>query len=96
MAATPPAWWQGLHEGCIEQIDRMFRTKLFRQPNDLDDAGRLRLDDWELSEPVQTEVRKRWDAISTETLPALADLPLHKSDFRADADPRVVPDLSEA
>ncbi|MFO1015421.1 MAG: enoyl-ACP reductase FabV [Caulobacteraceae bacterium] len=100
---------QGLHEGCIEQIDRMFRTKLFRQPNDLDDAGRLRLDDWELSEPVQTEVRKRWDAISTETLPALADLPLHKSDFLkifgfglagvdygADADPRVVPDLSEA
>jgi enoyl-[acyl-carrier protein] reductase/trans-2-enoyl-CoA reductase (NAD+) len=98
---------QGLHEGPIEQIDRLFRTRLNRQPNDLDEAGRIRMDDWELSEPVQTEVRRRWDQISTETLPDLADLPLHRSDFLkifgfglegvdygADLDPREVPDLS--
>lgn len=100
---------QGLHEGCIEQIDRLFRTRLFRQANDLDAEGRIRMDDWELSEPVQTEVKRRWNQISTETLADLADLPLHRSDFLkifgfglsgvdygADVDPQAVPDLSKA
>ncbi len=46
----------GLHEGCVEQIDRLFRTALPAGRTPLDDAGRVRLDDWELSEPVQAEV----------------------------------------
>lgn len=95
----------GLHEGCIEQIDRLFRQVL---PNPaLDDAGRLRLDDWELSEPVQAEVNRRWELISTQTLPELGDLAGFRNDFlrifgfglegvdyAADLDPRLVPDLS--
>ncbi|MCI3134540.1 enoyl-ACP reductase FabV [Phenylobacterium aquaticum] len=70
----------GLHEGCIEQIDRLFRTALPGPPR-LDEAGRLRLDDWELSEPVQAEVKRRWARISTETLPELADLAGFRADF---------------
>lgn len=95
----------GLHEGCIEQIDRLFRSVL---PNPvLDDAGRLRLDDWELSEPVQAEVDRRWERISTETLPELGDLAGFRGDFlkifgfgldgvdySADLDPREVPNLA--
>jgi enoyl-[acyl-carrier protein] reductase/trans-2-enoyl-CoA reductase (NAD+) len=69
----------GLHEGCLEQISRMFREVL-PQPA-LDDAGRLRLDDLELSEPVQAEVLRRWPRVTTETLAELADLPGYRRDF---------------
>ena len=93
----------GLHEGCIEQIDRLFRSVL-PGPEALDEAGRVRLDDWELSAPVQDEVKRRWARISTDTLPELADLAGFRSDFlkifgfglagvdyAAEQDPQVVP-----
>ena len=92
-----------LHEGCIEQIDRLFRTRLGKQA-EVDDAQRLRLDDWELSPKVQAEVSRRWPLLSTETLDELADLAEYKSqflrlfgfgvdgvDYTLDIDPRVVP-----
>jgi len=93
----------GLHEGCIEQIDRLFRTRL-RPDAALDEEGRLRLDDWELSDPVQAEVSRRWPLLTTQTLAELADLPEYRTqflrlfgfgvegvDYAVDADPRVVP-----
>ncbi len=93
----------GLHEGCIEQIDRLFRTRL--GPGvELDEAQRVRVDDWELSPDVQAEVRRRWPLLSTETLAELADLAEYKRqflrlfgfgiegvDYAQDVDPRVVP-----
>ncbi|MBS0410203.1 MAG: trans-2-enoyl-CoA reductase family protein [Proteobacteria bacterium] len=73
---------QGLHEGCIEQIDRLFRTQLAPGADPaLDEAGRIRMDDWELSPAVQDEVKRRWPLITTETLPELADLPAFRADF---------------
>ncbi|WP_050406187.1 enoyl-ACP reductase FabV [Bradyrhizobium embrapense] len=93
----------GLHEGCIEQIDRLFRTKLGKGVA-LDDTQRIRVDDWELSPEVQTEVSRRWPLLTTETLGELADLGEYKSqflrlfgfgidgvDYTQDVDPRVVP-----
>ena len=93
----------GLHEGCIEQIDRLFRTRLDKNAP-VDEAQRLRLDDWELSSEVQTEVLRRWPLLSTATLGELADLAEYKSqfmrlfgfgidgvDYTQDVDPRVVP-----
>jgi enoyl-[acyl-carrier protein] reductase / trans-2-enoyl-CoA reductase (NAD+) len=93
----------GLHEGCIEQIDRLFRTRLGSDV-ELDEAGRIRVDDWELSPEVQSEVSRRWPLLSTETLGQLADLPEYRSqflrlfgfgidgvDYSQDLDPRVVP-----
>ena len=92
----------GLHEGCIEQIDRLFRTRLGTDV-DVDDAQRVRLDDWELSPEVQEEVSRRWPLLSTETLGELADLPEYRRqflrlfgfgidgvDYARDVDPRVV------
>lgn len=70
----------GSHEGCIEQIDRLFRTRLGTDAP-VDDAGRLRLDDWELSPEVQSEVVRRWPLLTTETLGELADLPEYRSQF---------------
>ncbi|MET0679243.1 MAG: enoyl-ACP reductase FabV, partial [Bradyrhizobium sp.] len=92
-----------LHEGCIEQIDRLFRTRLGPDA-EVDDAKRLRLDDWELSPEVQAEVSRRWPLLTTETLGELADLPdfrreflrlfgfgIDGVDYAQDVDPRVVP-----
>ena len=70
----------GLHEGCIEQIDRLFRTRL--GPGvEVDEAQRIRLDDWELSPEVQAEVSRRWPLLTTETLGELADLPEFRRQF---------------
>src|ERR1700742_1603466 len=93
----------GLDEGCIEQIDRLFRTQLGADAK-LDEAMRLRVDDWELSPEVQAEVLKRWPLLSTETLGELADLPEYNRqflrlfgfgidgvDYEQDLDPKVVP-----
>jgi enoyl-[acyl-carrier protein] reductase / trans-2-enoyl-CoA reductase (NAD+) len=92
----------GLHEGCIEQIDRLFRTRLGRDA-EVDEAKRLRVDDWELSPEVQAEVSRRWPLLSTETLDELADLAEYRSqflrlfgfgidgvDYPKDVDPRIV------
>lgn len=94
----------GLHEGCIEQIDRLFRTRLGKNA-ELDDEQRIRVDDWELSPKVQAEVSRRWPLLSTETLGELADLEEYRSqflrlfgfgikgvDYAKDVDPRVVPE----
>jgi enoyl-[acyl-carrier protein] reductase / trans-2-enoyl-CoA reductase (NAD+) len=93
----------GLHEGCIEQIDRLFRTRLGAGAP-VDEAQRLRVDDWELSPEVQKEVSRRWPLLTTATLGELADLAEYKSqflrlfgfgiagvDYAQDVDPRVVP-----
>lgn len=95
----------GLGEGCLEQIDRLFREVLPRGA--LDDAGRLRVDDWELSEPVQDEVKRRWALATTQTLAELGDLPGYKReflrlfgfglggvDYDKDVDPTVTPALA--
>ena len=72
----------GLHEDCIRQIDRLFRTQLYGGgPLNLDDVGRIRLDDWELRADVQAQVRKRWADITTENVFELSDLQGFRSDF---------------
>jgi enoyl-[acyl-carrier protein] reductase/trans-2-enoyl-CoA reductase (NAD+) len=92
----------GIGEGTIEQIDRLFRVKL-QGDIALDGDHRVRVDDWELSDTVQAELKTRWAALTTETLPSLADLPKHRAeflklfgfglggvDYSADVDPQVV------
>lgn len=70
----------GIGEGCIEQIDRLFRDKL-QAPVVLDDASRVRVDDWELSQTVQDEMKRRWAMLSTENLGELADLGKYRVEF---------------
>ena len=48
----------------------------------LDDEGRIRMDDREMREDVQSLVAERWRAITTDTLPVLADVNGFKHDFR--------------
>ena len=92
----------GLGEGPNQQIDRLFRDKL-QGVTVLDEAERIRVDDWELSPAMQAELAKRWAVLNTENLGELADLPKYRIeflklfgfavggvDYSKDVDPRVV------
>ena len=71
-----------LHEGCIEQIQRLFATKLYRNGAvDVDDAGLIRLDDHEMREDVQRVVAERWPNVTTENLEAVSDFAGYQADF---------------
>lgn len=73
----------GLHEGCIEQIQRLFADRLYTGKSSIetDEKGRIRIDDWEMRADVQAQVAELWPAATTETLPNIGDLPGYKSDF---------------
>lgn len=59
---------KGTHEGCIEQIDRMFRDFLYADQVKLDDEGRIRTDDLEMEPETQKEAIKLFEEVKTETL----------------------------
>ncbi|GMA49764.1 enoyl-[acyl-carrier-protein] reductase [NADH] [Alicyclobacillus contaminans] len=73
---------KGLHEGCAEQMYRLFAQRLYGQNEiPVDEAGRIRLDDWEMKEDVQAEVRSLWTQVTTENLLALTDIEGYRSEF---------------
>lgn len=72
---------QGIHEGCIEQIQRLFYTRLFDGEFVTDDAQRIRMDDWELRESVQQACRDLWPQVTTENLSQLTDYQGYKDEF---------------
>ena len=73
---------QGIHEGCIEQIQRLFQDRLYSgQAVPTDDQGRIRIDDWEMREDVQAKVAQLWKESTTESLPEIGDLAGYKQDF---------------
>ncbi len=98
----------GTHEDCIEQMDRLFRERLFNGNPQPDEAGRIRVDDWEMAPAVQETIAKRWDEVSTENLAELADFEGYQAgflklfgfglagvDYAAETDPAVnVPSIS--
>lgn len=72
---------QGTHEDTIEQMDRMFRDRLSNGKPDPDATGRIRLDDWEMAEAVQSLVQSRWEAVDTENFSELGDFSGYQSSF---------------
>lgn len=72
---------KGIHEGCIEQMQRLFAERLFANNIAVDDNGRIRVDDWEMRDDVQAEVSKLWDIATTENLSEIGDLAGYKNDF---------------
>ena len=70
---------KGVHEGCIEQMCRMWNEKLFAGVTD--DEGRIRMDDLEMQDDVQSEVHKLWTEIATDNLDTHADLEGYHTDF---------------
>ncbi|MGA0805203.1 MAG: enoyl-ACP reductase FabV [Pseudohongiellaceae bacterium] len=93
----------GTHEGCIEQVDLLFRESLYGSTPRFDDEGRWRADYKELEPAIQQKVAALWDRITTENVNELSDFAGYKQgflqlfgfevagvDYEADVDP-VVP-----
>lgn len=99
---------QKLHEGCIQQMYRLFHDRLFGAEGVVTDENRLiRLDDWEMKDEVQNAVNAIWNTISQENLDQVTDIDgywqefyeifgfgMDGVDYDADIDPRIsIPSL---
>ena len=74
---------KGTHEGTIEQIQRLFADRLYTENGEvpLDEAGRIRVDDWEMADDVQAEVDKLWKETTTENLSEISDIAGYRKEF---------------
>ena len=75
---------KNLHEGTIEQLNRLFRSQLYRddgKPTELDEVGRLRMDDWELRDDVQEACTKLWGEVNDDNLFEITDYANYKREF---------------
>ncbi|PSV44519.1 enoyl-ACP reductase FabV [Photobacterium indicum] len=75
---------EGVHEGCMQQIYRMFTQRLYKADGtapEVDEENRLRLDDWELREDIQKHCRDLWSSVTNENLFEVADYQEYKDEF---------------
>ena len=72
---------KGIHEGCIEQIQRLYSERLFGGDLNLDAKGRIRVDDLEMREDVQAEISELWKKATTENLAEIGDLEGYSNEF---------------
>jgi enoyl-[acyl-carrier protein] reductase/trans-2-enoyl-CoA reductase (NAD+) len=73
---------EGVHEGCIEQIQRLFEQRLYTGSDvPTDDKGRIRIDDWEMREDIQARIKDLWAKATSENLTEIGDLAGYKQDF---------------
>lgn len=73
---------KGTHEGCIEQIERLYAERLYAGTSvPLDENGLIRIDDYEMAKDVQAEVSDRMTRLTQETLADIADLDGYRHDF---------------
>jgi enoyl-[acyl-carrier protein] reductase/trans-2-enoyl-CoA reductase (NAD+) len=99
---------RGTHEGCIEQMSRLFRERLYTGgPIPVDEMGRIRLDERELDPAVQARMLELSAQVTTENLQQVSDFEGYRKElsricgfdspgvnYTADVDPRVrIPSL---
>ncbi len=73
---------QGIHESVIEHIYRMFASSLYGlKAAELDNAGRVRMDSWELRDSVQLKCKDLWAKVTTENLKEITDYEEYKHEF---------------
>jgi enoyl-[acyl-carrier protein] reductase / trans-2-enoyl-CoA reductase (NAD+) len=73
---------KGIHEGCIQQMVRLFRDYFYAaDPKPLDEDGRIRLDDWEMREDVQREVAGMWQQIIDDPSRPVAEIDGFRNEF---------------
>ena len=71
----------GTHEDCIEQMVRLFDEHLYASDLQLDESGRIRIDDLEIHPEIQTKVVEIWKEITTENLNAMSDYAGYQKNF---------------
>lgn len=72
---------KSIHEGCIEQIHRLFAERLYSQTVLVDEKGRIRIDDLEMREDVQQEVADIWGKVNSDNINAVSDIEGYRKDF---------------
>lgn len=72
---------KGIHEGCIEQMQRLFQDRIYSDNVLLDNKGRIRVDDWEMRNDVQAEVAELWNNVTSENIMDISDLEGYRKDF---------------
>jgi len=73
---------EGVHEGTIEQIQRLYSERLYTGKNvPTDEKGRIRVDDWEMRDDIQQKVADLWEKAETENLSEIGDLEGYRKDF---------------
>ncbi len=73
---------ENVHEGCIEQIQRLFEKRLYAGKEvPTDDKGRIRIDDWEMRDDIQNKIKVLWAESTSENLQQIGDLEGYKQDF---------------
>ena len=73
---------RGMHEGCIEQIQRLFAERLCNGASvQLDETGRIRIDDVEMLPDIQAAVAGLWPSVTTENLAQISDIQGYREEF---------------
>ncbi|WP_294822689.1 enoyl-ACP reductase FabV [uncultured Flavobacterium sp.] len=73
---------EGVHEGTIEQMQRLYADRLFTGAEvPVDEKGRIRVDDWEMRDDIQQQVAALWEQATTENLSEIGDLEGYRKDF---------------
>lgn len=72
---------KNIHEGAIEQMNRLFREKLSNDVIVVDKKNRIRLDDYEMREDVQEQVMEYWNKINSQNINDFADVDGYWNDF---------------
>jgi len=72
---------RGIHEDCIEQIDRLFRTRLYGPALETDEHNRVRMDDWEMKPEVQEAVMAAWNGVTSDNLETETDFAGYQENF---------------
>ncbi len=74
---------KGVHEGTIEQMQRLFAERLYTESGEvpLDEKGRIRIDDLEMAEDIQQIVAENWNKVTTENLNELGDIKGYREEF---------------
>jgi len=71
-----------LHEGCIQQMVRLYHDRLFHGgPPVVDERGFIRMDDWELREDVQAEIQSLWSKAEAGNIKRIADIEGLREEF---------------
>ncbi|MDR3478447.1 MAG: trans-2-enoyl-CoA reductase family protein [Gammaproteobacteria bacterium] len=73
---------KGTHEGCVEQIYRLYKDSLFTNNTEAYDAqGQIRLDDLEMQKDIQEKIAALWPQITSENLLELTDIEGYRNEF---------------
>ena len=73
---------KNVHEGCIEQMYRLLKDRVYAGTHvPTDESGRIRIDDLELREDVQSRIESLWQSVTTENLEAVSDVQVFRAEF---------------